>query len=300
MGCAKSKQKDSSEQHTRPVRPTQSLDKLAEKLSLKNENDGLVLENTQNTPIQTPTKENKRELNLKENLERMREAREKFFKINYNEPKEAIRSPNALIMKTNFDRNLRQNLNEISLLETPESAERTTIDDQEANLLTSTYLQNNIQVNITPVTTRGIRTEYNSNWSFNAFEMDSIENKRMEKLLLRLLDCSMKHKLTTKEVEELQAYLNRLFESLIALLNEFKTTLDSKRRIYGMQMTLADHADLWIIEYKEIVECIKNMKLASEQINFNLLTKCAIKIENVNKRLKECLIELENQKKPGE
>jgi hypothetical protein len=107
----------------------------------------------------------------------------------------------------------------------------------------------------------------------------------------------MKHKLTTKEVEELQAYLNRLFESLIALLNEFKTTLDSKRRIYGMQMTLADHADLWIIEYKEIVECIKNMKLASEQINFNLLTKCAIKIENVNKRLKECLIELENQKK---
>lgn len=300
MGCAKSKQKDSSEQHTRPVRPTQSLDKLAEKLSLKNENDGLVLENTQNTPIQTPTKENKRELNLKENLERMREAREKFFKINYNEPKEAIRSPNALIMKTNFDRNLRQNLNEISLLETPESAERTTIDDQEANLLTSTYLQNNIQVNITPVTTRGIRTEYNSNWSFNAFEMDSIENKRMEKLLLRLLDCSMKHKLTTKEVEELQAYLNRLFESLIALLNEFKMTLDSKRRIYGMQMTLADHADLWIIEYKEIVECIKNMKLASEQINFNLLTKCAIKIENVNKRLKECLIELENQKKPGE
>jgi hypothetical protein len=300
MGCAKSKQKDSSEQHTRPVRPTQSLDKLAEKLSLKNENDGLVLENTQNTPIQTPTKENKRELNLKENLERMREAREKFFKINYNEPKEAIRSPNALIMKTNFDRNLRQNLNEISLLETPESAERTTIDDQEANLLTSTSLQNNIQVNITPVTTRGIRTEYNSNWSFNAFEMDSIENKRMEKLLLRLLDCSMKHKLTTKEVEELQAYLNRLFESLIALLNEFKTTLDSKRRIYGMQMTLADHADLWIIEYKEIVECIKNMKLASEQINFNLLTKCAIKIENVNKRLKECLIELENQKKPGE
>ncbi len=300
MGCAKSKQKDSSEQHTRPVRPTQSLDKLAEKLSLKNENDGLVLENTQNTPIQTPTKENKRELNLKENLERMREAREKFFKINYNEPKEAIRSPNALIMKTNFDRNLRQNLNEISLLETPESAERTTIDDQEANLLTSTSLQNNIQVNITPVTTRGIRTEYNSNWSFNAFEMNSIENKRMEKLLLRLLDCSMKHKLTTKEVEELQAYLNRLFESLIALLNEFKTTLDSKRRIYGMQMTLADHADLWIIEYKEIVECIKNMKLASEQINFNLLTKCAIKIENVNKRLKECLIELENQKKPGE
>jgi len=300
MGCAKSKQKDSSEHHTRPVRPTQSLDKLAEKLSLKNENDGLVLENTQNTPIQTPTKENKRELNLKENLERMREAREKFFKINYNEPKEAIRSPNALIMKTNFDRNLRQNLNEISLLETPESAERTTIDDQEANLLTSTSLQNNIQVNITPVTTRGIRTEYNSNWSFNAFEMDSIENKRMEKLLLRLLDCSMKHKLTTKEVEELQAYLNRLFESLIALLNEFKTTLDSKRRIYGMQMTLADHADLWIIEYKEIVECIKNMKLASEQINFNLLTKCAIKIENVNKRLKECLIELENQKKPGE
>ena len=147
--------------------------------------------------------------------------------------------------------------------------------------------------------TRGIRTECSSRFK-SVSDSALIENKRIEKLLLRLLDCSVNHRLTLHELEELQSHLIHLFESLIACLNELKTTQDSMRRtIADNNMTLAENADIYMIEYQEIIECIKSMKHASEKINFSLFTKCAVKMENANKGLKNCLIELEKQKMPG-
>jgi hypothetical protein len=72
-----------------------------------------------------------------------------------------------------------------------------------------------------------------------------------------------------------------------------------RRTIADNNMTLAENADIYMIEYQEIIECIKSMKHASEKINFSLFTKCAVKMENANKGLKNCLIELEKQKMPG-
>lgn len=310
MGCAKSKETSESNNQTKPLSnrrsttPVHSLLKLDETLSLQIEMNESVVndQNTQDTPEQTPnTPENKRALNFRENLERMREARENFFKVNYNEPNEAITQGNTpLIMKTNFGRNLSRNLNNLRLYETPDSVEYNSTDNERHCTANVTSHENGFKFNTTPVTThaRGIRTECSSRFK-SVSDSALIENKRIEKLLLRLLDCSVNHRLTPNELEELQSHLIHLFESLIACLNELKMTQVSTRRaIADNDMTFAENADIYIIEYREIIECIKSMKHASEKINFSLFTKCAVKMENANKGLKNCLIELENQKMP--